>query len=72
MLEKLDGTKLTGKQLVNAENFYGLDYEERQAIFVKKLPEEEFVDRRVLKSELVANETDSQGEGNKFVDQYDD
>lgn len=51
-----------------AENFYGLDIEERQAIFMKILPEEEFVDRRVFRSEMIPNETDSEGEGNRFVD----
>jgi hypothetical protein len=71
MLQKLDGVALDGKELTAAESFYGLEYEERQAIFVKKLPEEEFVDRRVFKAEMVSNETDSEGEGNRFVDEYD-
>jgi hypothetical protein len=72
MLHKLDGVPLTGKEITTAESFYGLDYEERQTIFVKKLPEEEFVDRRVFKAEMIVNETDSEGEGNRFVDEYDE
>ena len=36
------------------------------------MPEEEFVDRRVFKAEMVPNETDSEGEGNRFVDEYDE
>ena len=59
MLQLLDGTALTAAEITRAENFFGLDYEERQNIFVKKLPEEEFVDRRVFRADMVPNETDS-------------
>ena len=55
MLQLLDGTALTAAEITRAENFFGLDYEERQNIFVKKLPEKEFFDRRVFRADMVPN-----------------
>ena len=72
MLQTLDGSKLEAKELVQAESLYGLDVEEKYNIFKKQLPEEEFVDRRIHRSELIEGETDSEGEGNQLVDEYDD
>jgi protein phosphatase 1 regulatory subunit 7 len=58
--------------MVFAESLYGLDVEEKYNIFKKHLPEEEFVDRRIHKSELIEVETDSDGENNNLVDEYDE
>ncbi len=72
MLRQLDGTALSGAEVVQAESLYGLDVEEKYSIFKKHLAEEEFVDRRIHKSELVEAETDSDGENNQLVDEYDE
>ena len=68
MLQLLDGSQLSGQEVVLAESLYGLDVEEKYNIFKEHLPEEEFIDRRIHKSELVEGETDSEGENNNLVD----
>jgi hypothetical protein len=50
MLHKLDGTALSGEEVVKADSLYGLDVEEKYTIFKKHLNEEEFIDRRIHKS----------------------
>ena len=72
MLQHLDGSPLSGEEVVLAESLYGLDVEEKYNIFKKHLPEEEFIDRRIHKSELVEAETDSEDENNNLVDEYDE
>ncbi len=39
MLATLDGVKITGKDVADAQSFYGLDVEEKYNIFKKNLPE---------------------------------
>lgn len=53
MLRSLDGSALSGTEVVKAESLYGLDVEEKYGIFKKNLSEEEFIDRRIHKSELI-------------------
>lgn len=55
MLQTLDGTPLTSEETVRAEDFYGLHVEEKFNICKKNLEEEEFIDRRIHKSELIEN-----------------
>lgn len=50
MLKLLDGTALTGEEVIRAESLYGLDVEEKYGIFKRSLAEEEFIDRRIHKS----------------------
>lgn len=71
MLRLLDGTALSGEEVIRAESLYGLDVEEKFGIFKRSLAEEEFIDRRIHKSELIEAETDSEGENNQLVDEYD-
>ena len=40
MLKNLDGTPLSSKEVLQAEDFYGLYVEEKFNIFKNKLPEE--------------------------------
>jgi hypothetical protein len=40
MLQILDGSQLTGHQVINAEDFYGIHVEEKFNIFKQVLPEE--------------------------------
>lgn len=40
MLQLLDGSSLSGEEMVFAESLYGLDVEEKYNIFKKHLPEE--------------------------------
>jgi len=51
--------------------FKGIDREDRTRIFAKVLPEEEFVDRRIHKSEYLDPESDSDNDDLDFVDRYD-
>lgn len=72
MLRTLDGSPLSGEEVVRAESLYGLDVEQKFTIFKKHLAEEQFIDRRIHKSELIEQQTDSEGENNNLVDEYDD
>jgi len=70
-LRSLDGVTIDEKEPVKAENFFGIDKEDRMRIFAKVLPEEEFVDRRIHKSEYLDPESDSDNDDLDFVDRYD-
>lgn len=70
-IRTLDGVNISPEEFVKAENFYGVDLENRKRIFLENLPEEQFVDRRLFFVELVDPETDSEEEDIKFIDQYD-
>lgn len=67
----LDGVAISAEELVKAENFYGLELDERKSIFKKTLDEEEFIDRRINFIELVDPESESDDEDINFIDQYD-
>lgn len=59
---------------VTNENYFeslGLEIEDKKQIFLNVLPEEEFVDRRINKSEFLDPESDSNEEDLEFVDAYD-
>ena len=43
---------MTPEDIVKAENLYGMDLEDRKRNFKDVLPEEEFIDRRVLVSDV--------------------
>jgi hypothetical protein len=53
MLQTLDGSPLESQEIINSEDFYGLHVEEKFNIFKEILPEEEFIDRRINKSDLL-------------------
>jgi protein phosphatase 1 regulatory subunit 7 len=48
-----------------------LELEDKKQIFLNILPEEDFVDRRINKSEFLDPESDSNEEDLEFVDGYD-
>lgn len=81
-MRSLDGVKVTPEESVKSENFFGnhqkkvsnilgMDVEDRKMIFNNILPEEEFVDRRIYRSEFLDPESDSENEDIEFVDEYD-
>lgn len=51
-LRNLDSVVVTPEDIVKAENLYGMDLEDRKRNFKDVLPEEEFIDRRVLVSDV--------------------
>ena len=55
----LDGVEITSEEKVKAENLHGFDCQDREIIFKSLLPEEKFVDRRILAIEDVPQESDS-------------
>ena len=83
-LRSLDGIKISPEESVKAENLYGIisyiskikillgkELEDKQRAFNKILPEEEFVDRRIHKLEIIDPESDSDEENLQFIDKYD-
>jgi hypothetical protein len=67
----LDGITITPEEGVKAENFFAQEIEPRKNIFLSVLPEEEFVDRRINKSEFLDPESDSDDGELDMVDTYD-
>eukprot|EP00913_Durusdinium_trenchii_P022535 g21167.t1 len=53
-LRQLDSQQVTPEERVKTEVIFGADVETRQEIFEQLLPEETFVDRRLMTEELIA------------------
>eukprot|EP00927_Polykrikos_kofoidii_P025669 TRINITY_DN23029_c0_g1_i1.p1 TRINITY_DN23029_c0_g1~~TRINITY_DN23029_c0_g1_i1.p1 ORF type:complete len:1171 (-),score=203.23 TRINITY_DN23029_c0_g1_i1:29-3394(-) len=53
-LRSLDGERATAEEKIKADLIYGADVEMRREIFEKLLPEETFVDRRLVTEEGIA------------------
>ena len=51
-LRNLDSVAVTPEDIVKAENLYGMDLEDRKRNLKDVLPEEEFIDRRILVSDV--------------------
>lgn len=62
--------QITPKEVVKSEIFYGYDLEEKQKIFKELLPNEEFNDRRLLNSNMVDPESDSEPGDYDFFEKY--
>lgn len=56
LLRTLDASVAAPEEKVKADLIYGADIEERRKIFEGLLPEEAFVDRRLVTEELIADE----------------
>jgi len=56
----LDGVEATSIEKAKAENLHGYDQQDREVIFKSLLPEEKFIDRRILRIEDVQPESDSE------------
>lgn len=61
-LRSLDGVILTAEEKIKAENLYGLDVEDRKALFMQIFPGQNFIDRRLVKSEMLDIESESESE----------
>ena len=59
-LRMLDGVEATSIEKAKAENLHGYDQQDREVIFKSLLPEEKFIDRRILRIEDVQPESDSE------------
>ncbi|CAG9331722.1 unnamed protein product [Blepharisma stoltei] len=69
-LRSLDNEHVTAEEKIKAENLYGLDLEDRMALFNQIFPNQTFVDRRTFTSEMLDYESDSDREDLNFIDQY--
>lgn len=63
---------MTPKDIAKAEIFYGHDLEDKKNIFNSVLENEEFVDRRIFRSEILDPETESDIAEDDFFDKYDE
>ena len=59
-LRKLDSIIVTAEEKIKAENLYGLDVEDRKALFNQIFPGQIFTDRRLEKSEMLDIESESE------------
>lgn len=69
-LRSLDSESVTAEEKIKAENLYGLDLEDRTALFNQIFPGQTFVDKRLYTSEMLDYESDSDREDLNFIDQY--
>lgn len=67
-LRSLDGAPATAELKIKAENFYGLDLEDRRAIFEEIFPGQEFTDRRIAKAETLSDESESDRDDIRYID----
>lgn len=61
-LRKLDSENVTAEEKIKAENLYGLDIEDRKALFAQIFPGQIFIDRRLNTSEMIDVESESDDE----------
>lgn len=61
-LASLDGVNVAAEEKIKAENLYGLDVEDRKALFEQIFPGQNFIDRRLVTSEMLDLESDSEEE----------
>lgn len=54
----LDGQEISAEEKVKAENLHGVDYNDREKIFLSSLPEEKFIDRRLVTYEDIDPESE--------------
>ena len=56
----LDGVEITSEEKVKAENLHGYDLQDREIIFKSLLPDEKYVDRRIIQIEDAPVESDEE------------
>ena len=54
----LDGQEILAEEKVKAENLHGVDFNDRERIFLSQLPDEKFIDRRLFKYEDIDPESE--------------
>ena len=59
-LRSMDGSSVAAEEKIKAENLYGLDIEDRKALFSQIFAGQSFLDRRLEKSELLDLESNSE------------
>ena len=65
-LRSLDGQVISAEEKVKAENLHGVDLNDREKIFGAQLPQEKFIDRRIMVFEDIDPESaDSEGSGDE-------
>lgn len=68
-LRSLDGAPFSAEEKIKAENLFGLDLEDKKAIFNRVFPGRPYVDRRLFTSEMLDFESESEEE-DELVEQY--
>ena len=61
-ISTLDSLKISAEEKIKAENLYGLDIEDRKALFNQIFPGQMFIDRRLITSEMLDIESLSEEE----------
>ena len=69
-LRTLDGRVVMAEEKIKAENLFGLDSEDMKAIFKEIFPDKNFDDKRILTSALCEDESESEEEDVRFIQQY--
>lgn len=69
-LRTLDGRNVMAEEKIKAENLFGLDLEDMKAIFKEIFPDKTFEDKRILTSALCEDESESEDEDVRFIQQY--
>jgi hypothetical protein len=65
-LRSLDGEEVLAEEKIKSENFHGLDFEDRQAIFKDLFPYGTFFDRRIHHIGECEDESDSDNDADNI------
>lgn len=61
-IRSLDGEEVTAEEKIKAENFHGMDFEDRETIYKDLFPYNTFTDRRLAQVDNIDVESDSDDE----------
>ena len=61
-IRSLDGEEVTAEEKIKAENFHGMDFEDREAIYKDLFPYNTFTDRRLAQVDNIDVESQSEDE----------
>lgn len=66
-LRMIDGVEITSEEKIRAECLHGVDLNDKQTIFTNLLTQEQYVDRRMAKIEMIEPESKDNDQAESFI-----
>ena len=66
-LRMIDGVEITSEEKIRAECLHGVDLNDKQTIFTNLLTQEQYVDRRISKIEMIEPESEDNDQEDSFI-----
>ena len=63
----IDGVEITSEEKIRAECLHGVDFNDKQTIFTNLLTQEQYVDRRISKIEMIEPESEDNDQEDSFI-----